>query len=99
MKKRILAAVLACAFAVVVMASLASGAPKECSAGDPGCKNATTTTETKDAGASDGFDVTVTETQRGNPNARGTESTEEPISSVCTGPSGNELSPDHPQCQ
>jgi hypothetical protein len=98
MKKRILAAVLASAFAVVV-ASPASGAPKECSPGDPGCKTATTTEETKDAGASPGFDVTETETQRGNTNAKGTDSTEETTDPVCTGPSGNVLSPDHPQCQ
>jgi uncharacterized membrane protein len=97
MKKRILAAVLASAFAVVVVASLASAAPKECSAGDPGCKTVSTTTETKDAGASPGFNDTTTETQRGNTTAPGTEPGT--TTSVCTGPSGKELSPDHPPCQ
>jgi hypothetical protein len=93
---------LSAATALVLMLAIAGpgfSAPKECSAGDPGCKTVSTTEETHDAGASPGFDVTETETQRGNTNAKGTDSTEETTPPVCTGPSGNVLDPSHPQCQ
>src|SRR5215210_3153271 len=76
----------------------AYGAPNPCTAGEPGCKTETTgPAQTKPAGASPGFNETGTETQRGNVDAKGTESTET-TTSVCTGPSGKPLAPDHPQC-
>jgi hypothetical protein len=58
---------------------------------DPGCKEERT--PKKEAGASLGF--IEEEEQRGNVNAKGTENTE---TTVCYGPSGKELCPDHPQC-
>jgi hypothetical protein len=94
MRKRITVLVAALMLALTMsFGSLAAfAAPKACEPGDPGCK--TEETELKEAGASPGFNEE--ETQRGNVNAKGTESTE---TSVCTGPSGKVLSPDHPQCQ
>ena len=92
MIKRIATLIVAALFAMTVMAPAALAAPKACEPGDPGCK--TEETELKEAGASPGFNEE--ETQRGNVNAKGTESTE---TTVCTGPSGKVLSPDHPQCQ
>ena len=92
--KRILMMLALAAFLVAalsVSALSAFAAPKACEPGDPGCKSETQ--QTKPAGASPGFNET--ETQRGNVNAKGTESTE---TQVCTGPSGKPLSPDHPQC-
>jgi hypothetical protein len=83
---------VATALLALTMVVPAFAAPKECTPGDPGCKTETTTK--KEAGASPGF--TETETQRGNVDAKGTESTE---TSACFGPSGKELSPTHPQCQ
>jgi hypothetical protein len=94
MRKRISLLIAALMLALTMSfggAGAAFAAPKACEVGDPGCKTAGPT-EVKDAGASDGFDAT--ETQRGNLNAKGTE----PGTTTCTGPSGKELSPDHPQC-
>ena len=98
--KRLLAFLSITALLVVmlfVMAPSAYTAAKQCSSGDPGCKTESTTETTHPAGESGGFNVETTETQRGNVDAKGTEDTET-SSSSCTGPSGNELRADHPQC-
>jgi hypothetical protein len=73
----------------------AAFAAKDCDPISPGCKTDTTTEPTGNSAAN--FEETTTETQRGNTNAKGTEDTEI-TDTTCTGPSGKELSPDHPQC-
>ena len=101
MRKRItvLVAALMLALTMSLGSFAAFAAPKECEPGDPGCKTETTTETTKETGGkSGGFQETTTETQRGNVDAKGTESTED-TTTVCVGPSGKPLSPDHPQCQ
>jgi hypothetical protein len=82
--------------ALALTAGNALSAPKACDPGDPGCKTDTTEEEQKDTGNAQGFDTETTETQRGNTSAPGTEPGEE--TSTCTGPSGKELDPSHPQC-
>jgi hypothetical protein len=89
---------VATALLVLAMAVPAFAAPKACEPGDPGCKTEETKTTTKETGGkSGGFQETTTETQRGNVDAKGTQSTET-STTTCVGPSGKELSPDHPQC-
>ena len=91
-----LAALTVAALSVSGLSAFA--APKACSAGDPGCKTERSTETTHETGGqSGGFNVTNTETQRGNVDAQGTQSTEQ-TSSTCTGPSGNTLRAGHPQC-
>ena len=105
MKRSISGALLIGLLATIVALSAqpAHADAPACEPGTPGfngCKSDTTTETTKETGdGSGGFNVTQTETQRGNPNAGGTENTEQSSDPVCTGPSGNELRPDHPQCQ
>jgi hypothetical protein len=98
--KRILLMLTVAAFMVAVLTVTAAMAfaapggdpgPKPCEPGAPGCD--TDKKQTKEAGASPGFNVTTT--QRGQTTARGTQETE---TSTCTGPSGNELRPTHPHC-
>ena len=72
-------------------AAAAFAAPKSCADNSNGCKTDTTT---QHSGNSSADFNTTTETQRGNTDAKGTETT----SSTCTGPSGKTLDPSHPQC-
>jgi hypothetical protein len=97
--KRIMMMVALAAFLVAalsVSALSAFAAPKACEPGDPGCKTETTGPRHSGNSSAD-FSTTTTETQRGNTNAKGTESTETETT-VCRGPSGKVLDPGHPQC-
>ena len=75
-------------------AAAAFAAPRSCADNSNGCKTDTTSQHSGNFSAD--FNTT-TETQRGNTDAKGTESTET-TSSTCTGPSGKTLDPSHPQC-
>jgi len=72
-------------------AAAAFAAPRSCADNSNSCKTDTTT---QHSGNSSADFNTTTETQRGNTDAKGTETT----SSTCTGPSGKTLDPSHPQC-
>ena len=71
-------------------AAAAFAAPRSCADNSNGCKTDTTSQHSGNSSA----DFNTTETQRGNTDAKGTETT----SSTCTGPSGKALDPSHPQC-
>ncbi len=90
-----LCALLGAVVALTVGSALA--APKPCEPGTPGCKTEVTQEQTKETGAAPGFNTQTQETQRGNVDAKGTESTET-STTTCTGPSGKTLDPSHPQC-
>jgi hypothetical protein len=97
MRKRISLLIAALMLALTMSfggATAVFAAPKACDEGDPGCKTETTREHSGNSAAD--FNNETEETQRGNVNAPGTEPGEE--TTTCTGPSGKELSPDHPQC-
>ena len=96
MRRRITMLVMAAMLAMMTFGgSAVLAAPQSCTDNTNGCK--TDTTRQHSGNSSADFNTTTTETQRGNTNAKGTESTET-TTSVCTGPSGKTLDPSHPQC-
>ena len=92
-----LAAFLVAALSVSALSAFA--AAPQCGTGassDNGCKTDVGPKQHSGNSSAD-FNTQTTETQRGNTNAQGTQDTEIK-QTTCTGPSGNELRPTHPQC-
>jgi hypothetical protein len=91
-----LAAFLVAALSVSALSAFAAKACNTGDSSDNGCKTDVGPRQHSGNSSAD-FNTQTTETQRGNTNAQGTQDTEIK-KTTCTGPSGNELRPSHPQC-